>query len=236
MGKTLWFWVVVFVGIGALVEFLFIRLSPCLAWGEAAAQGGQALAGIAALLILAGFILERYKTKNAAALEAAKIFLEKVGPLSSKAIEKLRAKYGESFVLERMLNVEEFSIEWAFEHREEIGFKQMAFQADASNSEAISIIGDALNHLEYLSLHILQHGLLNNKETHAIQDAFVQLVEESAYIIMTYRFGFGENMMANVIKVYEAWRKKVPRKTKEERSKELGRAIEIIRSQKAKRK
>jgi len=79
---------------GFAIESLFVFCNYYKhGFAESAAWGGESLTGLAAFLILTGFLYERYQKRTEAALEEVFFYLDRVTPIFVKYTEQIITLY-----------------------------------------------------------------------------------------------------------------------------------------------
>jgi hypothetical protein len=221
-----WKWIMGLSAFSLVVEFIFVywdHYRGISSATESAAWGGEALTGLAAFLILIGFIYERFKSRSEAALEEVKFFLDDTGAIYEEQYELIKKRYPDK-TPEEMLAIlmpipliEEFDFTWLAAHApEEAIIAQNRFQSDPQNREIFSKTRALLNHLEYLALHIKERGTLNEPALNAIKQGVVETVETYVLTMLTLILTSPE-YYASLRWLYSKWYRSIRRLSLEER-------------------
>lgn len=220
MVKKFWVQVLLFLVIALAIEATFVIVQwNVVPWSQAAADAGQALTGIVALLVLVSFISERTRNLTDSALDAVRMFVSEVMPINLRLDEIKREQYGGiTFKLPRIENVEEFSISWMKQNKLSDAMPHVEFQREDSNQPYLLEIRNLLNQYEYLSLFIKQRGLESHESVQILKDAFVADIEQHSFLISTNRLVVS-GLYPNLIWLYGKWHKSVDRMAIEEKMK-----------------
>lgn len=224
-GPILWFGILILLLLGAAFEFVFAKFAVSdQTIGHGLALGGESLTGLAALLVLLGFVLERYKTKGELTVNAVQIFIDRIGPKMDELGKIAKSLHGPTYSLLRMEEIEHFEWDWISACRKDIASQLMEFQSNQKNEPMFFVWHPLLREIEFLSLYLLENDLQDSPTLSVIHEALVQMVEFSAILIMTYRTE-NRNLMPYTIKLYNFWYKKVDRRSQAQKEKDLQEAL-----------
>ena len=197
-------------------------------WFDEAANLGEMITGIIAIVALVSFITEQKKRGNIAVLEQVSFFRKEILEDLEQIIQTIRVAKPD-FLLPtlRANNLEEFSFIWLYENRNDALSAQTSLMpTEGPRVIELSAVIRLANKLEEFSLQLIHNEVVNHPATTSVQDSFVEMVECFAGSILSQKLG-RPSYYGGIQSVYMQWKDRVSRESPETTMNRVRKEVEL---------